>query len=333
MAVSGRKASTQVPSSIYKASEEELEVYCQPCEKEETRLPARGYCTNGRENLCKTCFTVHKKHELTRHHILQDASSIPTSLQQPSTSTNTGQSNDQTITCLKHQKEIIGFYCHNHEKILCMVCFTLEHHTASCKVDFISDISGNTIDSKHYQAVTKEINNTLNQFQFIVEDVKKTTHNSKRSIEDALADIKTFREQINQRLDKLESQAERIKQKRKKHLNEVETTSEDVTKSLMETSEKIKQFNKSKQADNLFIELKLAEQVLNDVKEKSLQILSYNVKKYRFKPNGEILNQLKAKKSLGAIQQKTVNTETKFEQIYEGLDGPETHHDKEKKIL
>jgi hypothetical protein len=54
MAVSGRKASIQVSSSIYKASDEELQasvqlsssiykasdeelqVYCQPCDKEET---------------------------------------------------------------------------------------------------------------------------------------------------------------------------------------------------------------------------------------------------------------------------------------------------------
>jgi hypothetical protein len=160
-----------------------------------------------------------------------------TSLQQPSTSINTGHSDDQIIPCSKHQKEIIEFYCHDHDEILCSVCVTLEHQAASCKVDYISDISGNTIDSKHYQAVTKEIHTTLSQFQLIAEDIKKTIHRSNRSLDRAVADIITYWEDINKELDELtEKQADNVEhikeQGNNKHLNEVETTCEDVTKSL-----------------------------------------------------------------------------------------------------
>ncbi|XP_060595463.1 E3 ubiquitin-protein ligase TRIM33-like [Ruditapes philippinarum] len=264
MAVSGKRASKQFSSSTTSmASDEDLQIYCQPCDEEGTRCPADGYCADCKEHLCNTCFRAHRINKFTKKHTLLDATSMPKVLQQPSTSLHTGLSDDLTLPCGKHPKEIIKFYCNDHTEFLCSVCVTLDHQASSCKVNYIPDISGDIIDSKEYQFILNALNTTSDKFQQILKDVKNMTHKSNSSLKDVIGEIKKFRQEINQRLDELERQAENeakvIEQENNKHLQAVETACEDITKSLKKSSDKVKQLNRSKQADKLFIDLKLAE--------------------------------------------------------------------------
>ncbi|XP_060564058.1 uncharacterized protein LOC132723371 [Ruditapes philippinarum] len=317
MASTGMQASKQHSLTTSMASDEDLQVYCQPCDEEGTRLPAHGYCTLCKEHLCKTCFTAHKINRLSKQHTLLDATSMPKVLQQPSTSNLTGITTGLTTTCLTHPKEMIKFYCNNHTELLCSVCLTLEHQGTSCKVDYIPDISCDIVDSKEYQLILKAVNTTSDQIQQMVQDVKGKTNQSNSSLKDALAEIKKFRQDIDKRLDELERQVENaakvIEQENNKHLKEVETTCEDQTISLTTSSDKINQFNTSKQADKLFKELKLAEKTLKIVEEKTQQLSSYDIKQYNFKPNEEIVTQLKS--SLGTLSQTTLDKECQSVQI------------------
>jgi hypothetical protein len=318
MAVSGKKASKQFSSSTTSmASDEDLQIYCQPCDEEGPRLPAHGYCTDCKEHLCHTCFTAHKINRLSKHHTLQDATNMPKVLQQPSTSTHTGQSDVLTTSCLKHPQEMIKFYCNNHTEFLCSVCVTLEHQATSCKVNYIPDSSGDIIDSKEYQVILNAINTTSDKFQQMVDDVKNMIYKSNSSLKDAFVDIKKFRQEINQRLDELERQAEDaakvIEQDNRKHLKAVEEICEDIAKSLKISADKIKQLNTSKQANKLFMELKLAEKTIQNVEGKAQQLLSYDIKEHNFQPDDVILNLFKKKKSLGTLN--TFNKECQPIQI------------------
>ncbi|XP_060597189.1 uncharacterized protein LOC132751094 [Ruditapes philippinarum] len=320
MAVPGKKASKQFSSSTTSmASDEDLQVYCQPCDEEGTRLPAHGYCTDCKEHLCKTCFKAHKINKFTKKHILLDATSMPKVLQQPSTFIQTVLSDDLTMPCPKHPKEMIKFYCNDHTEFLCCVCVTLEHQANSCKVNNIPDISGDIIDSKEYQVILNALNTTSDKFQQILKDVKDMTHKSYSSLKDALDDIKKFRQEINQRLDEFERQAEDavkvIEQENNKHLKAVETTCEEVTKSLKISSDKIKQLNTTKQADKLFIDLKLAEKTIKVMEGKLQKLSSFDIKEHNFQSNDVILNLIKTEKSLGTLTQKTLNKECQPVQI------------------
>ncbi|XP_060559951.1 E3 ubiquitin-protein ligase TRIM71-like [Ruditapes philippinarum] len=320
MAVPGKKASKQFSSSRASlASDEDHQIYCQPCDEEGTRLPAHGYCTDCKEHLCKTCFTVHKKNRLSKHHKLLDATSMPKVLQQPSTSIHTSQSDDLTTPCCKHPQEIIKFYCNDHKNLLCSVCVTLEHQPTSCKVDYIPDISGNIIDSKEYQVILKALNTTFDHYQQMVEDAKEMTGKSNRSLKDALEDIKKFRKEINQRLDQLERQVVHVvkvkEQENNSNITSVETSCEEVTKSLKISSEKIKQLNTSTQANALFMELKLAEKMMEDVEKTALHLSTYDVKEHNFQANKTILTKLITERSLGTLTQKTLNKECQPIQI------------------
>ncbi|XP_053407735.1 uncharacterized protein LOC123547507 [Mercenaria mercenaria] len=303
MAVSGKKA-----PAVSTGSGEDFEIFCQPCDLDDIRLPAFGYCTNCEEHLCESCFNHHKKPKPLRHHILLDKQNMPQTQQIPSKSTHAGQPDDLTTPCTEHKREIIKFYCHDHKVLLCTVCVTLGHSLTSCHVNYIPDISKQSINSSEYRDTIKDIDNIAERYHKLTEDLRRMTTNSNNSLSDVLIDLKKFRKEINQRLDELEKEAEdranALKDDNNKRLTAMETASENITKCLKASTDSIKQLNTSKQADRLFMELKSAQKLIEVSKEKlSLQAPHADVNKYQFQPNLAISSFLK-EKSLGTIRQK-----------------------------
>ncbi|XP_045216819.2 uncharacterized protein LOC123566614 [Mercenaria mercenaria] len=307
MAVPGKKMPKHFSLSTI-GSDEDMVLYCQPCDHDGPRLPAHGYCADCNEHLCETCFTLHKRHTLSRHHTLLDKNSMPQTMS--SASVHPSQPDNLTKPCPKHMKKMIEFYCQNHEALLCCVCVTLEHTSTSCKVDYIPDISGQVINSKEHQDILKTMDTLTERCCKKYEDVKKITAKSNSSLTDVLADIKMFRKEINQRLDELEKQAEdaakTIQQENNKNLKTVETTCNDVTKSMKISSDTIQHLNTTKQADKLFMELKLAEQMIKDYEKRVQQLTAYDIKEYNFKPNKTVSTLLEKERSLGTFTEKSL---------------------------
>ncbi|XP_060604642.1 uncharacterized protein LOC132757389 [Ruditapes philippinarum] len=125
--------------------------------------------------------------------------------------------------------------------------------------------------------------------------------------------IKEFRKEINQRLDELEVQAERraheTLRENFKNLNKIETACNETTSSIQKSADKIKQYNISKQADELFIELKCAEQMLKEYDKTFADLSNFDIKEYNFKPNETIFTLLKQETFLGRLALTALNTE------------------------
>ena len=320
MAVSGRH---HLSSSTSMTSDEDVQVYCQPCDEEGPRIAAHGYCTDCKEHLCMTCLTVHKKHKLSKHHKLLDITDMPQSMQMakpakplksPKTPITKGKPFDFTKPCPKHANEVIKFYCHDHKEFLCIVCVDeFGHLPAVCNVSFISDVCGDIIDSIEYQVILHAINTTAEKYHRIEEDVRRMTGRSNITLKDALEDIKKYRQAINRRLNDLERQIETAVSARQrdnnKTLKTVETTCEDMKKSLRMSSEAMKKFNSGKQAENLFIELKLAEKKIKDAEERTPKLSPNTVKKHYFNRNKSLFGQLLKEKCLGTLTDETLKTE------------------------
>ncbi|XP_060597091.1 uncharacterized protein LOC132751009 [Ruditapes philippinarum] len=303
MAVPGKRLIKIFSSSTTSmGSEEDYKVYCQLCDRSGPRLPAHGFCINCSEHLCQTCCTVHRQQTFSRHHVLLDKSSMPQSLS-PGIS---NQSDSFKKLCPKHGTELIMFYCHDHKALLCSVCVSNEHTAASCKLNYIPDISGQSINSKEYQDVLKEINDMTERCNKSLKDMKKINDESNQSLADALADINKFRTKINQRLDKMEKQvkeaAKVIQKDNSKNLTQVETVCGDVSKSLKLASNAIKHFNISKQPSNLFVELKQTEQMIKDFGQSVARLSEYDVREYTFEPNEAILNLLHKEGFMGTLK-------------------------------
>ncbi|XP_060558517.1 E3 ubiquitin-protein ligase TRIM33-like [Ruditapes philippinarum] len=302
MAVQGKWENTELLSS----SDEDLKIYCQPCDHDGPRMPAFGFCTDCREHLCETCFNLHKRHTLSRDHILLEKSNMP----QTFISATGSQAETLTTSCSHHQKEMIKFFCHDHKALLCHVCITMDHPRTSCKVNYIPEISASIIDSKEYQDILKAIEDVSKDFDSKFEYLKKMIEKSDKSLTDAMADLRKFRIEINERLDKLESETETIakaiQQETSLNLEKFKTKCEEVTKSLTPWLDTIPHLNKQMQADRLFMQIKLAEQMIQDYKETILQIAANDVKQYKFEPNKDLKSLLHEEKFLGSWETKQV---------------------------
>ncbi|XP_053392691.1 E3 ubiquitin-protein ligase TRIM71-like [Mercenaria mercenaria] len=298
-------------STLSQGSGEDFEVFCQPCDRDDIRLPAAGYCVYCEEHLCDSCFNTHRKPKPLRHHKLLDKDNMPhtQSLSKKSSSTRVRQPDYLTNPCSKHTKEVIKFYCHDHEALLCSVCVTLDHTRTSCQIDYIPDISGHTIDSTDFKDTLKELDKITEECHKITADLRQMVAKSNTSLTDVLTEIKKFRDEINHRLDELEKEASEaandLKEENDIKLKTIDKTCDNVSKALKASSDKIKQLNTTKKADGLFIELKNAQQLIRDNEGRMSKLKSPGVtKEYTFDPSQAIQTLLQNEKSLGTLTAK-----------------------------
>jgi hypothetical protein len=103
---------------------------------------------------------------------------------------------------------------------------------------------------------------------------------------------------------------------------------------MKKSSDKIKQLNTTKQANELSIDLKLAKKVIKDMEGNLLTLSSFNIKEHNFQSNDVIINVFKTEKSLGTWTHKTLSKECQPVQIksrqssYEGDNCVKTSKDK-----
>jgi hypothetical protein len=313
MAVSGRKAGMHFKSPTLKSSGDGLKVFCLPCDRDGERLAAHGFCKNCHEHLCKSCYKFHKKHTLSRDHKLLNKTNMPHTMPRPST-VRFRQHDYYTKSCPQHKKETIKYFCEDHKTLLCSVCVTLEHQPTYCRVNYIPNISKNTIDGLEYREILKTMTAISIQYHELKDHADKAFVKSNSSLNHVLLDIKEFRKEINQRLDELEVQAERraheTLRENFKNLNKIETACQEATISIQKSADKIKQFNISKQADELFMELKFAEQMLKEYDKTFADLSNFDIKEYNFKPNETISTLLKQETFLGRLALTALDSES-----------------------
>ncbi|XP_060600118.1 E3 ubiquitin-protein ligase TRIM33-like [Ruditapes philippinarum] len=160
MAVPGKKESQKLSSTLSQGGAEDFDIFCEQCDRDDIRLPAFGYCVDCEVHLCQTCFNTHRRPKPLRHHQLLDKDHMPDKQNIPKSlkPTSGGKTADLTKSCPKHTNEIIKFFCHDHNTLICSVCVTLQHTPTSCHVDYIPDLSGQILDSTEFKETLKDIN-------------------------------------------------------------------------------------------------------------------------------------------------------------------------------
>ncbi|XP_060595693.1 uncharacterized protein LOC132749808 [Ruditapes philippinarum] len=314
MAVHGRNLPDKPFSNLSKNHDDDSNIFCNPCEQIGIKAPGFGICMSCKEHLCEPCFDSHKKR--SRFHMLLDKFSIPKTFHAQLKQT---KDDEFTTPCFTHKKEKIKFYCHDHDELLCSVCTTLDHPRNSCKVNYIPDVSGQSLNSKNLVEILEAMDEVIEKCKDISSDVKKKTNISNEALTDVLTEIKVFRLKINQRLDEIEREAEKkmqvIKLKNDSNLKRMEIICNNVKMKLTESVDLLKQLNDSKQADKLFVELKTAGKLVKDSKKTLLQFRSHkDIREYHFQPNQELLDSIQKENAIGKItsvfHQETIDIKT-----------------------
>ncbi|XP_060607278.1 uncharacterized protein LOC132759508 [Ruditapes philippinarum] len=302
-------ASQKLSSSLSRGGAEDFDIFCVQCDRDDIRLPAFGYCVDCEVHLCQTCFNTHRRPKSLCHHQLLDKDHMPhkQNLSKSIKSTSGKKNGDLSKPCTKHTKEVIKFYCHDHNTLICSVCVILEHPTTSCNVDYIPDISEQILDSMEYKETLKDIDKLTDKCCQITKDMKKRVAKSKTSLEDAIVEIENFRKEINKRLDELEKEvkdiASTIEHDNNKKLKTTETVCNDINKSLQASTDTLKHLNTNKKTDQLFAELKIVQQLILHNENITKQLPTTNdVDEYNFESNHAIKKLLQNEKSLGTLR-------------------------------
>ncbi|XP_045156728.2 uncharacterized protein LOC123523133 [Mercenaria mercenaria] len=209
-------------------------------------------------------------------------------------------------------------YCVDCEEHLCDSCFNnhrrpkpLQHHKLLDK-GHTPLMQRQVIDSTEFNDTIKEAGKITEECQKISADVKQVVEKSNASLTDVLTVITKFRQEINQRLDELEMDAKdaatTLQQDNDTRLRTTKTSCDNTIQTLKATSDTIKHLNTSKKADRLFIELKNAEQLIQDNENRKSQLTTAEyIKEYMFEPSPAIAaieTLLKNQKSLGTLTAK-----------------------------
>lgn len=173
-------------------NEDNLDIFCDPCETDGKRLSAEGYCVNCDEYLCVDCYKAHLRPSVTRHHMLKDKQCMPRKLR------------SSTEMCQMHKEHAIEYYCETHKTLCCMACKTTSHENC-VDMNKIADIL-DTVD------LHQELGNFKNKVTELAHDVDDTLYQVQTSLKaiainynDARSEMCSLRQKINDHFDKVET--------------------------------------------------------------------------------------------------------------------------------
>ncbi|XP_052807993.1 uncharacterized protein LOC128236901 isoform X2 [Mya arenaria] len=118
----------EIPGKILQSTVSAIdEKCCKPCYEDREFIQAEAYCTSCKKGLCATCVIAHRK-QMRSHRIFDKI-----------------YDEESYEPCERHPKEVIKYYCPEHDSPICGHCSVLEH--GSCKVEIISEMCKSDYES------------------------------------------------------------------------------------------------------------------------------------------------------------------------------------------
>ncbi|XP_060567926.1 uncharacterized protein LOC132726608 [Ruditapes philippinarum] len=296
MEVSGK----QKPKKTFSASQSSAEdfiLFCIPCDRDGVRVPAKGYCSTCKEHLCDTCYKHHKKQTPSRHHILLDQDSMPTTPSVPIVK-------DEFDSCDDHEDEKLKFYCKDHDIVACSVCVSLNHRL--CTVEYIPKLSEHILDSEELNEILAEMKALEDNYKSQIKRVKDEIKAISQNHDDVTKAIHQFRKEINTRLDEMEKyvvkEADNILLKQQAKLNDLSTGVQKITDILTEKQKRIDYLIQRSCLDKLFVEMKETKKRVEEMRVKQKQDSRVDVfQAVSFVKNSDIVDMLDRHKQLGKL--------------------------------
>ncbi|KAL4226242.1 hypothetical protein ACF0H5_014226 [Mactra antiquata] len=291
-------------------SDLQYDLLCVPCHFDNIIRPVHGYCKDCGEHLCALCYNSHLKPAPCRYHRLLDHTLMPTSQQLPDAvaAVNAGPPDHLSSPCEQHNGKILELYCKDHGQLLCSICVSL-NHSRSCHVDYIPDISKQSINSKLYQDTIERIDKLVEQCETINTEVSVDSKISNESLTKALSDVKKYKHDINMQIKKIVKQIEEkirvLKQQNTLQVESVEKLCGDIIKESKAMQNNMQHFNSYKLANQLFVEMTKAQKLLTEYNDSISVIISNrscSFDEYKFVPEQDIKNVLKTLNKIGDIE-------------------------------
>ncbi|XP_060591997.1 uncharacterized protein LOC132746764 [Ruditapes philippinarum] len=283
--------------SVSRGSAEDFLLFCIPCDRDGARVPAKGYCSTCKEHLCDTCYKHHKKQTPSRHHILLDQDSMPTTPSVPIVK-------DEFDSCDDHEDEKLKFYCKVHDIVVCSVCVTLNHRL--CNVEYIPKLSKHILDSGELNEIMAEIKALEDSYKSHIKRVKDEMNAISQNHDGVIKAIHHFRKEINTRLEEMEKyvvkEADNILLKQQTKLNDLSTGVHEITDKLTVKRNQLDNLIERKCLDKLFVEMKETKKRVEEMRMKQKQYSRVDVfQTVSFVKNSDIVDMLERHNQLGKL--------------------------------
>ncbi|XP_053402331.1 E3 ubiquitin-protein ligase TRIM36-like [Mercenaria mercenaria] len=278
--------SADFSESVIEASDELVDIYCEPCADDGKQIEAEGFCVDCSEYLCGQCYKNHTRYKAFKHHVLQDKNKMPVDAAK-------ARVTDVCIEkCAVHSAKVIEYFCRSCDKLGCTACITVNHRL--CKnVDHIPNIVKDLEKSEEL----KEFKSKLDKKLEAVTERKKKITSSKTQTEGmktkAKAELKQQQEEIKNFFANLELEMERriedIDKNNKETLKTAATTcdfiNDELDKMKSDTDNKLK----NEQKCELFIAMKRHKSIMDEVdKEFEKLETESKIQRYALTPSSQM---------------------------------------------
>ncbi|XP_052788018.1 E3 ubiquitin-protein ligase TRIM33-like isoform X2 [Mya arenaria] len=204
--------------------------YCQPCAADGKKVFSKAFCPVCKEFLCSSCARVHRNMKLTKNHVLQDRSNMP------STFSADDEAEMFTETCQRHAIEFIKYYCPRHDSLLCGDCLLEDEEHRNCKVERIWHVAKGYKQVAEYNSLITGLVQTATNIGELSHDIQAIMKSVDEESLTNINELRKFRNEINQYLDKRENELlaeiEQKKRTSKTLLNELKSKCTNMNSSI-----------------------------------------------------------------------------------------------------
>ncbi|XP_060596577.1 uncharacterized protein LOC132750587 [Ruditapes philippinarum] len=228
-------------------------INCDPCGNEGGEQLAEGFCENCQEYLCASCYKIHRRPAVWRHHVLLDKENMPSS------KTTKEQLNYEcTEPCSEHSTKVLEYFCQTHSQLGCPVCITTKHRLCN-DVDYIPGIANQFREST-------EVKETYETLQSLKEDIN--TYSATLSVDkmkiktyekNAKEHILQLRDEFDSICNRLVDNVEHVSKCDENNIEDSLKTCEEILKNIKLRQSVLEKKQAEMKISQLFTEAKLSE--------------------------------------------------------------------------
>lgn len=163
---------------------EDVEMFCEQCDRDGTYAMADGFCANCTEYLCIVCMKYHKKY--MPNHVQQNKANMPPDF--------------CLVRCSSHSREIIKFYCPKCDDTVCPKCWQ-ERHKKCSDMKHIPTLLWNTTFNHEWKDLKKSMKEISEGLSIIKEDADASLKQVSFNRSDVLALISKRKEEMKQKVE------------------------------------------------------------------------------------------------------------------------------------
>ncbi|XP_053401123.1 E3 ubiquitin-protein ligase TRIM33-like [Mercenaria mercenaria] len=265
MEVSGKRKDSSNTKTM-SGSQDDVQLYCQPCQQDGLNVPAHGYCQDCAEHLCDSCYQTHRKPAPCRHHVLLDKSKMPMS--------QSHNQHDLIEECRWHSGNLIEYFCHQHHAFGCSACITFGHRkhptsgfipciSRNCKVDYIPYVCDKYVTCNEYKLLVDSLKTVKENFKKITDGAKtnkKKILENKTTVKD---EIKKFHQEVNSMFVQLQELADVLFAEESARIDDIATRFDILLQDTEDLQDSVNTLEKGNKTNALYIISKTSEALVH----------------------------------------------------------------------